>query len=336
MKQSLFFFINILFVCFFFMLPFVLCSNHGVYKVQFAILSSVPTFLDCTDPYVMNIRVGESPSHACIIPFRMFFFYVGMMYSLQHIESDLCLCIFNRWRTSWARRSCSSSFPRIWVLVRVQSSSLCQSIIWTNLKTRLGYLPKSWNRFSVAASSGGSVEGYCAGEKEVIDAFNKWVRRSSHSLLGGCGWVLTKLVGFFFLFVVVQLGEQLLRSVPTSGVDVVELEDEGTCVRFSPLLTAAGNKNNWHDHSFTFCFVFSYIKALNVPDYLSSSCFSSVGNAAGGCWEAGGEAFWSPASDEFHNVPQAGLQGGGPPVQPLSHVRGRPQLARPRRCSVSL
>lgn len=60
-----------------------------------------------------------------------------------------------------------------------------------------------------AASSGGSVEGYCAGEKEVLDAFNRW------------------------------LGEQLLQSVPTSGVDVVELEDEGTCVRFSPLLTAA-------------------------------------------------------------------------------------------------
>lgn len=25
------------------------------------------------------------------------------------------------------------------------------------------------------ASSGGSVEGYCAGEKEVLDAFNRWV-----------------------------------------------------------------------------------------------------------------------------------------------------------------
>lgn len=30
--------------------------------------------------------------------------------------------------------------------------------------------------------------------------------------------------------------------VPASGVDVVELEDEGTCVRFSPLQTAAGNR----------------------------------------------------------------------------------------------
>ncbi|XP_010795811.1 pyridoxal-dependent decarboxylase domain-containing protein 1-like, partial [Notothenia coriiceps] len=35
------------------------------------------------------------------------------------------------------------------------------------------------------------------------------------------------------------LGEQLVQWVPSSGVDVVELEDEGACVRFSPLLTAA-------------------------------------------------------------------------------------------------
>ncbi|XP_022064430.1 pyridoxal-dependent decarboxylase domain-containing protein 1 isoform X4 [Acanthochromis polyacanthus] len=60
-----------------------------------------------------------------------------------------------------------------------------------------------------AASHEGSVEGFCAGEKEVLDAFNRW------------------------------LGEQLAQLVPTSGVDVVELEEEGTCVRFSPLVTAA-------------------------------------------------------------------------------------------------
>ncbi|XP_034394699.1 pyridoxal-dependent decarboxylase domain-containing protein 1 isoform X1 [Cyclopterus lumpus] len=60
-----------------------------------------------------------------------------------------------------------------------------------------------------SASSVGSVEAYCAGEKEVLDSFNRW------------------------------LGEELLQLVPTSGLDVVELEDEGTCVRFSPLLTAA-------------------------------------------------------------------------------------------------
>ncbi|KAM8844079.1 pyridoxal-dependent decarboxylase domain-containing protein 1 isoform 2-T3 [Spinachia spinachia] len=59
-----------------------------------------------------------------------------------------------------------------------------------------------------SASSGGSVEGHCPGEKKVLDAFNRW------------------------------LGEQLLQLVPTSGVDVVELDDEGACVRFSPLLTA--------------------------------------------------------------------------------------------------
>lgn len=61
----------------------------------------------------------------------------------------------------------------------------------------------------IAASSEGLVEGFCAGEKEVLDAFNRW------------------------------LGEQLAQLVPTSGVDVVELEEEGTCVRFSPLVTAA-------------------------------------------------------------------------------------------------
>uniref|UniRef100_A0A9J8B120 Pyridoxal-dependent decarboxylase domain-containing protein 1 n=1 Tax=Cyprinus carpio carpio TaxID=630221 RepID=A0A9J8B120_CYPCA len=60
-----------------------------------------------------------------------------------------------------------------------------------------------------APSSGGSVEGYFAGERDVLDVLNRW------------------------------LGEQLAQQVPLSGVDVVELEDEGTCVRFSPLMTAA-------------------------------------------------------------------------------------------------
>ncbi|XP_036383807.1 pyridoxal-dependent decarboxylase domain-containing protein 1 isoform X1 [Megalops cyprinoides] len=58
-------------------------------------------------------------------------------------------------------------------------------------------------------SSGGSVQGYNGGEREVQDALNRW------------------------------LGERLAQLVPASGVDVVELEDEGTCVRFSPLMTAA-------------------------------------------------------------------------------------------------
>ncbi|XP_026109614.1 pyridoxal-dependent decarboxylase domain-containing protein 1-like isoform X2 [Carassius auratus] len=58
-------------------------------------------------------------------------------------------------------------------------------------------------------SSGGSVKGNVAEERDILDALNRW------------------------------LGEQLAQQVPLSGVDVVELEDEGTCVRFSPLMTAA-------------------------------------------------------------------------------------------------
>ncbi|GAA6094566.1 pyridoxal-dependent decarboxylase domain-containing protein 1 isoform X1, partial [Tachysurus ichikawai] len=60
-----------------------------------------------------------------------------------------------------------------------------------------------------SASSGGSAEGHCAGDRDVQDALNRW------------------------------LGEQLALLVPESGVDVVELEDEGVCVRFNPLMTAA-------------------------------------------------------------------------------------------------
>ncbi|XP_035383749.1 pyridoxal-dependent decarboxylase domain-containing protein 1 isoform X2 [Electrophorus electricus] len=62
---------------------------------------------------------------------------------------------------------------------------------------------------SSSASSGGSVEGYSTGEREIQDALNRW------------------------------LGERLARLVPASGVDVVELEDEGVCVRFNPIMTAA-------------------------------------------------------------------------------------------------
>ncbi|KAF5894752.1 pyridoxal-dependent decarboxylase domain-containing protein 1 isoform X2 [Clarias magur] len=60
-----------------------------------------------------------------------------------------------------------------------------------------------------SASSGGSAEGHCGGDREVQDALNRW------------------------------LGEKLAVLVPESGVDVVELEDEGVCVRFNPLMTAA-------------------------------------------------------------------------------------------------
>ncbi|XP_063286383.1 pyridoxal-dependent decarboxylase domain-containing protein 1 isoform X1 [Pelobates fuscus] len=35
------------------------------------------------------------------------------------------------------------------------------------------------------------------------------------------------------------LGDQLALHVPSCGVDIVELEDEGTCVRFNPLMTSA-------------------------------------------------------------------------------------------------
>lgn len=49
----------------------------------------------------------------------------------------------------------------------------------------------------------------------------------------------------YFLCSSVQLGEQLAHQVPSSGVDVVELEDEGTCVRFNPLMTAAGKDIVW-------------------------------------------------------------------------------------------
>lgn len=48
-------------------------------------------------------------------------------------------------------------------------------------------------------------------------------------------------LNFFNWALSLQLGEQLAQLVPASGVDVVELEDEGTCVRFSPLMTSAGN-----------------------------------------------------------------------------------------------
>uniref|UniRef100_A0A8D2JAE1 Pyridoxal-dependent decarboxylase domain-containing protein 1 n=1 Tax=Varanus komodoensis TaxID=61221 RepID=A0A8D2JAE1_VARKO len=44
---------------------------------------------------------------------------------------------------------------------------------------------------------------------------------------------------FVDLALSLQLGEQLAQLVPASGVDIVELEDEGTCVRFSPLMTSA-------------------------------------------------------------------------------------------------
>lgn len=57
---------------------------------------------------------------------------------------------------------------------------------------------------------------------------------------------------YFYIFIFHhQLGEQLALLVPESGVDVVELEDEGVCVRFNPLMTAAGENSHTHTHSHT-------------------------------------------------------------------------------------
>ncbi|KAF3704801.1 Pyridoxal-dependent decarboxylase domain-containing protein 1 [Channa argus] len=87
----------------------------------------------------------------------------------------------------------------------------CLTSIKTSVEDELSS-PVLLFKFSQEVSSGsigGSMEGCCAGEKEVLNVFNRW------------------------------LCEQLAQLVPTSGVDVVDLEDEGTCVRFSPLQTAA-------------------------------------------------------------------------------------------------
>uniref|UniRef100_A0A665UKM3 Pyridoxal-dependent decarboxylase domain-containing protein 1 n=1 Tax=Echeneis naucrates TaxID=173247 RepID=A0A665UKM3_ECHNA len=57
----------------------------------------------------------------------------------------------------------------------------------------------------------------------------------------GLNWQLIKNVICLYPLKIscLQLGEQLVQLVPTSGVEVVEFEDEGTYIRFSPLLTAA-------------------------------------------------------------------------------------------------
>ncbi|RXN01995.1 Pyridoxal-dependent decarboxylase domain-containing protein 1 [Acipenser ruthenus] len=60
-----------------------------------------------------------------------------------------------------------------------------------------------------AAQSGGPLETLLSNEREIQDTLNRW------------------------------LGEQLALLVPASGVDIVNLEDEGSCVRFSPLMTSA-------------------------------------------------------------------------------------------------
>ncbi|XP_041086666.1 pyridoxal-dependent decarboxylase domain-containing protein 1-like isoform X2 [Polyodon spathula] len=59
------------------------------------------------------------------------------------------------------------------------------------------------------AESGGPLETPPSNDREIQDTLNRW------------------------------LGEQLALLVPASGVDIVNLEDEGSCVRFSPLMTSA-------------------------------------------------------------------------------------------------
>ncbi|KAL4624522.1 pyridoxal-dependent decarboxylase domain-containing protein 1-like isoform X1 [Arapaima gigas] len=58
-------------------------------------------------------------------------------------------------------------------------------------------------------SNGDSLDKYSEGETEFQDTLNRW------------------------------LCEQLAHQVPASGVDLVYLEDEGSCVRFNPLMTSA-------------------------------------------------------------------------------------------------
>uniref|UniRef100_A0A673IEA0 Pyridoxal-dependent decarboxylase domain-containing protein 1 n=1 Tax=Sinocyclocheilus rhinocerous TaxID=307959 RepID=A0A673IEA0_9TELE len=101
------------------------------------------------------------------------------------------------------------------ILQRIKHASQLSQQLLENLKTLASIKtstpspPSVFSQDNSTPSSGGSVEGYLEGERDILDALNRW------------------------------LGEQLAQQVPLSGVDVVELEDEGTCVRFSPLMTAA-------------------------------------------------------------------------------------------------
>ncbi|XP_056143133.1 pyridoxal-dependent decarboxylase domain-containing protein 1 [Lampris incognitus] len=61
------------------------------------------------------------------------------------------------------------------------------------------------------------VNTISTGERELLDTFNRW------------------------------LGKQLAQLVPASGVDVVEMENEGTCVRFNPLMAAGVQETQYGD-----------------------------------------------------------------------------------------
>lgn len=56
---------------------------------------------------------------------------------------------------------------------------------------------------------------------------------------------MPSLQSAFILPLSLQLGEQLKQLVPVSGLTVMDLEVEGTCMRFSPLMTAAGKRSPW-------------------------------------------------------------------------------------------
>uniref|UniRef100_A0A8C0HPV6 Pyridoxal-dependent decarboxylase domain-containing protein 1 n=1 Tax=Buteo japonicus TaxID=224669 RepID=A0A8C0HPV6_9AVES len=98
------------------------------------------------------------------------------------------------------------------------------------------------------------------GHDGIVERIKHASQLVSNSLLAHCLWILcffdrnkvqiattvqaisrwrSRSVCFFNCALSLQLGEQLAQLVPASGVDVVELEDEGTCVRFSPLMTSA-------------------------------------------------------------------------------------------------
>lgn len=47
------------------------------------------------------------------------------------------------------------------------------------------------------------------------------------------------VAGMFSVFSL-QLGEQLRQLMPMCGLTVLDLEVDGTCLQFSPLMTAAG------------------------------------------------------------------------------------------------
>lgn len=148
-------------------------------------------------------RVRESPSHACITPFP-YGFQCWHDVQLAIYNDDTVMVLLSPSRV-WAVSLClqqvedelsspvvlfkfcqdmsagkGNSVEIIWTYLKSQT---CMSVKRLQTQIRLGYLNERWNLFSVVASSRGSVEGYCAGEKEVLDAFNRWVSHLCPALL---------------------------------------------------------------------------------------------------------------------------------------------------------